>query len=331
MNLQTRINLLGRLGTYLKNDDAEWKEIKQQAGYKNGWFTPEFIDIACQKIVANFLNEKLLQQWTDIYHVDDAAQKRNIGIVMAGNIPLVGFHDFLSVFISGHRQTIKLSAKDDLLLKHLVKKLTEWDAQIEDYISFAEILKGCDAYIATGSNNSARYFEQYFEKYPHIIRKNRTSAAILTGNETQEQLEKLSDDIHLYFGLGCRNVSKIFVPATYNFIPLLKSFDRYSYFADHHKYKNNYDYQLSIILLNNIYYMTNGSTLLTENKSLFSPISHLHFEYYEDAQITTALLKKNDELQCMIDNREIDFGAAQNPRLFSYADGVDTMQFLQQL
>ena len=332
MNIQARINLMVRLGTYIKNDDAEWQQIKQEAGYKNGWFTPEFIDIACEKILDNFLNEKLLKQWTDMYHMKDTVEKkRNIGIVMAGNIPLVGFHDFLCVFISGHRQTIKLSAKDDLLLKHLVKKLYEMDARIENHIIFAEIIKGCDAYIATGSNNSARYFEQYFARYPHIIRKNRTSAAILTGKETPDQLEKLSDDIHFYFGLGCRNVSKIFVPIEYNFIPLLKSFDRYSYFADHHKYKNNYDYQLSIILLNNIYYMTNGSTLLTENKSLFSPISHLHFEYYADANKTIALSKQNDELQCMIDNQEIGFGAAQNQGLLSYADGVDTMQFLQDL
>ena len=332
MNIQARINLMVRLGTYIKNDDAEWQQIKQEAGYKNGWFTPEFIDIACEKIVDNFLNEKLLKQWTDMYHMKDTVEKkRNIGIVMAGNIPLVGFHDFLCVFISGHRQTIKLSAKDDLLLKHLVKKLYEMDARIENHITFAEIIKGCDAYIATGSNNSARYFEQYFARYPHIIRKNRTSAAILTGKETPDQLEKLSDDIHFYFGLGCRNVSKIFVPIEYNFIPLLKSFDRYSYFADHHKYKNNYDYQLSIILLNNIYYMTNGSTLLTENKSLFSPISHLHFEYYADAKKTIALIKQNEELQCMIDDEEIGFGAAQNPGLLSYADGVDTVQFLQDL
>jgi hypothetical protein len=255
-------------------------------------------------------------------------EPRNAGIVMAGNIPLVGFQDFLAVFISGHRQTIKLSSKDEVLLKHLVSKMTEVNSETADHISFAGILKGCDAYIATGSNNSSRYFEQYFAKYPNIIRKNRTSAAILTGGETPGDLENLSDDIHLYFGLGCRNVSKIFVPAGYDFVPLLRSFDKYMYFADHHKYKNNYDYQLSIILLNNIYYMTNGSTLLTQNESLFSPISHLHFEYYSDVEKITGKLEQNKDVQCIIAKRAIGFGEAQDPGLFSYADGVDTMQFL---
>ena len=316
------------LGSYLKNNDAEWQEIKQQAYHKNGWFTPEFIDIACDKIITNFLDKPLLENWVAHYHIDDNVERRNVGVVMAGNIPLVGFHDFLAVFISGHRQTIKLSSKDDLLLEHLVKKMTAENSETADHISFAGILKGCDAYIATGSNNSSRYFEQYFAKYPHIIRKNRTSAAILTGEETPDDLQNLSDDVHLYFGLGCRNVSKIFVPVGYDFIPLLRSFDKYLYFADHHKYKNNYDYQLSIILLNNIYYMTNGSTLLTENEGLFSPISHVFFEYYSDGQKITAKLQQNEEIQCIIDNKAIGFGEAQNPGLFSYADGIDSMQFL---
>jgi hypothetical protein len=328
MNLQARINLMGWLATYLKNNDTEWQEIKQKAYQKNGWFTPGFIDIACAKIVSHFLDQKLLEKWVAHYHIDDNVEPRNVGIVMAGNIPLVGFHDFLAVFISGHRQTIKLSSKDDVLLKHIVTKMTEVNSETADHIAFEEMLKGCDAYIATGSNNSSRYFEQYFAKYPHIIRKNRTSAAILSGAETNADLESLSDDIHLYFGLGCRNVSKIFVPAGYDFIPLLKSFDKYMYFADHHKYKNNYDYQLSIILLNNIYYMTNGSTLLTQNEGLFSPISHLHFEYYSDAREITGKLQQNEDVQCIIGNNAIGFGEAQNPGLFSYADGVDTMQFL---
>ncbi|HSN61520.1 MAG TPA: hypothetical protein VLR49_11330 [Ferruginibacter sp.] len=328
MNLQLRINLLVRLGEYIKSDDPEWLDIKQHASHKNGWFIPGFINQACEKITTFFLEEALLQQWADHYQVNENLNQKNIGNVMAGNIPLVGFHDFLAIFIAGHRQTIKLSSKDDILLKHLVQKMIEWDSSAENYISFSEILKGCDAYIATGSNNSARYFEQYFAKYPNIIRKNRTSAAILTGDETAEDLEKLSDDVHLYFGLGCRNVSKIYVPKGYDFIPLLRSFDKYLYFADHNKYKNNYDYQLSIILLNNIYYMTNESTLLTENEGLFSPISHVFYEYYEDVNKILTALQQKDDVQCIIGKGQIDFGEAQNPGLFSYADGVDTMQFL---
>jgi hypothetical protein len=232
------------------------------------------------------------------------------------------------VFVSGHTQTIKLSGKDDVLLKHLVQKLYSWDISVQNFISFAEMLRGCDAYIATGSNNSARYFEQYFAKYPSIIRRNRTSAAILNGKETEEELDKLSDDIHLFFGLGCRNVTKIFVPAAYDFVPLLKAFDKYKYFADHHKYKNNYDYQLSIALMNNIYYMTNEATLLIENESIFSAISQLNYSFYTDVAAVKNALAENNDVQCIVGNGHIAFGQAQQPGLFDYADGVDTMQFL---
>ena len=241
---------------------------------------------------------------------------------------MVGFQDFLCVFISGHKQTIKLSTKDDVLLKHIVAKLIEWDNEVADVVIFAEMLKGCDAYIATGSNNSARYFEQYFAKYPNIIRRNRTSVAILRGDETPEDLNKLSDDIHLFFGLGCRNVTKIFVPENYDFVPLLKSFDKYKYFGDHNKYKNNYDYQLSMALMNNIYYMTNESTLLIENESIFSAISQLNYSFYKDIAAVKKALMENNDVQCIVDNDNIAFGQAQQPGLFDYADGVDAMQFL---
>ncbi len=319
---------MDRLGDYIKSNDPNWLEARHQASFRNGWFTPKFIEIACTTIADQLLEKAALEKWAAHYRIDDNIVPKNVGVVMAGNIPLVGFHDFLAIFISGHQQTIKLSSKDDLLLKHLVEKLYELDPATQSSISFSEILKNCDAYIATGSNNSSRYFEQYFAKYPHIIRRNKTSAAILNGSETATDLEKLADDIHLYFGLGCRNVSKIYVPRDYDFIALLKSFDKYAGFADHHKYKNNYDYQLSIILLNNIYYMTNGSTLLTENTGLFSPISHLFFEYYDDRNLVLQNLQQNKDLQCIIGEDAVAFGEAQNPGLFSYADGVDTMAFL---
>src|SRR5688500_7924937 len=167
---------------------------------------------------------------------------------------------------------IKASSKDDVLIKHLVKKLSEWNKHVESLISFTPMLKGSDAYIATGSNNSGRYFDYYFKKYPHIIRRNRTSVAVLTGQETADELKSLADDVHLYFGLGCRNVTKLYVPVAYDFVPLLDAFRKYGYFIDHHKYKNNFDYYLAISLLNNQYYMTNGSVLLVENKAFFSPI-----------------------------------------------------------
>ncbi|HQW93126.1 MAG TPA: acyl-CoA reductase, partial [Ferruginibacter sp.] len=280
-----------------------------------------------QAELAKVQREKL-ETWAAHYHLDDNVGGKNTGIVMAGNIPLVGFHDFLCVFISGHKQTIKLSSKDDILLKHLVDIMTAWEPELKNDIRFADLLKGCDAYIATGSNNSARYFDLYFSKYPNIIRRNRTSVAVLTGNETMDELNMLADDIHQYFGLGCRNITQVFVPAGYDFIPLLGTFDKYKYFADHHKYKNNYDYQLSIALLNNIYYMTNGSTLLIENDAIFSAISQLHYQFYDDAKQVTARLKDNEAVQCICGSGGIAFGQAQRPSLMDYADGVDTMQFL---
>jgi hypothetical protein len=328
MNLQKRIELLQKLKNYLEENNSDWQQAKAKATAYNGWFIPGFIDMAVHNICTAFLDTEKLQAWANHYHLDDNIAGKNIGIVMAGNIPLVGFHDFLSVFISGHKQTIKLSSKDDVLLKHIVQQLQVWDAGIAAYISFAEMLKGCDAYIATGSNNSARYFEQYFAKYPSIIRRNRTSVAVIDGNETTEELERLSDDIHLYFGLGCRNVTKIFVPEGYDFVPLLKAFDQYKYFADHNKYKNNYDYQLSIALMNNIYYMTNESTLLIENDAVFSAISQLNYSFYKDEAAVQKTLEPNTAIQCVVGHGYIDFGLAQKPGLFDYADGVDTMGFL---
>lgn len=328
MNLQERIALISELGFFLKKKDSKLDAAKQEAYQKNPWFTPEFIDSAITGITEQYLQKDRLEKWAGHYRLDDHIIPKNVGIVMAGNIPLVGFHDFLATFISGHRQTIKLSAKDDVLLKFTVEKLAEWDKEVLKAVSIAPLLKSCDAYIATGSNNSGRYFEQYFSAWPHIIRKNKTSVAILSGNETTDDLEKLADDIHLYFGLGCRNITKIFVPENYDFIPLLRSFDKYSHFMDHHKYRNNYDYQLSIMLLNNQQYMTNGNTLLLENRNVFSPISVVHYEYYSPGSLAGALEIYENDIQCIVGQGFIPFGQAQSPGLENYADGVDTMQFL---
>ncbi|HRB30700.1 MAG TPA: acyl-CoA reductase [Ferruginibacter sp.] len=328
MNLQERILLLIKLGNYLKSNDGNWLDTQVLAEQKNGWFTREFLEKAAGNIADNYLKEDKLRQWAGYYKLDDNIQEKCVGIVMAGNIPLVGFHDFLCVFITGHKQMIKMSSKDDVLLKHLVKVMAGWNSKVNGKVIFAEMLKNCDAYIATGSNNSSRYFEQYFGKYPNIIRSNRTSVAVLNGSESTEELEKLADDMHLYFGLGCRNVTKIYVPENYDFIPIIKAFDKYQYFSDHHKYKNNYDYQLSILLLNGKYYMTNGSTLLTQNESFFSPISQVHYQFYTSPEGMQQSLQSNRELQCIVGHSNVPFGQAQNPGLFQYADGVDTMAFL---
>lgn len=332
MNLQHRIYLLSSLGKYILSNDPQWQNAKEQASLDNGWFIPEFIDIASKNIALSFLQKNILEKWTAAVQIPDTSpDTKTIGIVMAGNIPLVGFHDWLCVFISGHRARIKPSSKDQVLIKHLLEKLAGWDEQSGNASEISDMLKGCDAYIATGSNNSSRYFDYYFGKYPNIIRRNRTSVAILSGKETIEELEKLADDVYLYFGLGCRNVTKIYVPAGYDFIPLLTAFKKYQYLSDHHKYKNNYDYNLALHLLNKKYYMTNGSILLIEENSLFSPISQLNYEYYQDTDKLTEKLKNLPELQSIMGKGHIPFGQSQCPAITDYADGVNTLEFLNSL
>lgn len=328
MNLQHRTRLLSQLGEYMTSGDARWQAAKERAGYENGWFIPEFVNRAVDNITSAFLNEELLTGWARDAGMDGRPPK-TVGIIMAGNIPLVGFHDFLAVFVSGHRQVIKLSSKDQVLMQHLVEVLTGFDPGVSEWVKFADMLKGCDAYIATGSNNTSRYFEYYFGKYPCIIRRNKTSVAVLTGRETGEELEKLADDIYLYFGLGCRNVTKIYVPEGYDFVPLLNAGKKYSPLADHHKYKNNYDYNLALHILNNKFYMTNGALLLVEETPVFSPVSQLNYEYYQaNEQLQAKLEAVKEDIQCITGHGYIPFGGAQCPGLNDWADGVNTLEFL---
>lgn len=332
MNLEQRINLLAKLGNYLMENNEEWKAVKERAFITNAWFAPEFIELACSSIASQFLRENLLISWAKGYAIP--AQQiipKNIGVVMAGNIPLVGFHDFLCVFISGHRQTIKLSSKDEIMLPFLVNKLIEWNPEVAEFVAFAMQLKKCDAYIATGSNNSSRYFEFYFQKYPSIIRRNRTSVAIVSGEETEEELESLSKDLMQYFGLGCRNVTKIYAPQDYDFVPLINKLKAYNYYLDFHKYKHNYDYQLAVLLMNNKYYMNSGSLLFSENDSLFSPISQVNYSFYKDKIELLNSLQSNEDVQCIVSSEQIPFGKSQWPSLSDYADGLDTMKFLMKL
>ena len=332
MNVQQRKDLLVQLGHYMKSNDEPWLSVQRKAFAENNWFTPAFVQLSVENIAANYLSPTALQQLIDQYNIPDQQPfTQKVGIVMAGNIPLVGFHDLLCVFLSGHIAMIKPSSKDEVLITHLVKKLAEWEPQTQEYIYIREMLKKCDAYIATGSNNSSRYFEYYFSKYPHIIRKNRTSVAVLNGTEDEGQLEKLADDIHQYFGLGCRNVTKLYVPEGYNFLPLLEAFNKYDHFINHNKYKNNYDYQLAMHILNNQYYMTNGSMLLVENPSPFSPIGQIHYEYYTNREEVIRQLTADNTIQCVIAENKTAFGNAQCPQLCDYADGVDTMQFLMEI
>ncbi len=332
MILQERIMLMARLGEYMLGNNADWQEIKDRAYRENQWFIPEFIDRATESIATQFLNPSFLQEWAGSYNVPVTQQNaKKVGLVMAGNIPLVGFHDLLCVFISGHTSVIKPSSKDEVLVNHLVSKLSEWEPAVGERIIFAERLQGCDAYIATGSNNTGRYFEYYFGKYPHIIRKNRTSVAVLDNTETTEELEALAEDMMLYFGLGCRNITKLFVPKEYDFLPLLNTLRKYDHFMEYHKYKHNFDYHLALLIMGNKYYMTNDAVILAENASPFSPVSQVHYEFYTDNNQVNDVLKDNSDIQCVAGHGYIPFGQSQNPSLSDYADGVDTMAFLTKL
>ena len=332
MDLQQRISLLVQLGEYIHENNEEWQLIKEQAYLQNPWFIPVFVEKAVENIAEEFLDKDKLETWAKLYHIP-AHQPRSlsVGIVMAGNIPLVGFHDFLCVFIVGHHAVIKPSSKDQVLIKHLIRKLYEWENTIQNNVSFADMLKNCDAYIATGSNNSGRYFDYYFSKYPHIIRKNRSSVAVIDGTETNAQLDLLADDMQLYFGLGCRNVTKLYVPKEYDFIPLLQALKKYDHYLDFHTYKNNFDYHLAILIMNGKLYMNSGAVILTEDASVFSPISRVHYQVYDNKEELLKQLQQNEDIQCIVSKEFIPFGQAQHPALTDYADGADTLAFLLKL
>ncbi|KAA5533112.1 acyl-CoA reductase [Taibaiella lutea] len=341
--LAERIALMVRLGQYFSSNDENWQYVKDNAERMNGWFTQPFIELAVQNITTQFLEEDKLKAWLAQYPElpDESSGTRTVGLVMAGNIPLVGFHDFLCCYLSGNNVKVKLSSKDTVLWEYIFKILSSWDEDFAKTVTVSDMLKDCDAYIATGSNNSARYFEQYFKRFPHIIRRNRTSVAVLDGTETVSELEALADDVCLYYGLGCRNVTKIFVPENYDFETLIPVFNKYKDHTNHNKYMNNYDFQLAIFLLNKVQYMTNGSVLLVPGEGPFAAISVLHYEVYKDKAALLKNLVSNDDLQCITTKQEDamkfsgkaiqGFGDNQQPALADYADGVDTMEFLTSL
>lgn len=332
MILEERIELATRLGKWMKDySSSSWKSLKQRAYDHNNWFVEEFIDHRLSQIADNLLEEENLRDWINHYHLDDNVESKEVGIVMAGNIPLVGFHDFLCAFISGHKTLIKVSSKDVILLSAALEQLKEWNPKIADVLATSEMLKGCDAYVATGSNNSSRYFEYYFGKYPSLIRKNKTSVAVLSGEEDSGQLTRLADDVCLYFGLGCRNVTQIYVPENYDFVPLLQSFKKYEYLKDHNRLKNNYDYNLALLIMNKREYMSNEMMVLVESDELFSPVSELYFSYYKTGENLDKVLNANENIQCIVGKDHLEFGTAQQSGLFDYADGKDTMQFLLSL
>jgi hypothetical protein len=301
----------------------------------NGWFTPEQVYFSI-KSWAEALTDENLNKWINTYSYNTNKPK-TIGLILAGNIPLVGFHDFISVLISGNKVLAKLSSNDQKLLPFLAKYLISITSELAERIIFSEEkLENFDAVIATGSNNTARYFEYYFRDKPSIIRKNRNSVAVLNGNETQEDLEKLGEDIFRYYGLGCRNVSKLFVPKDYDFKLFFESIFPYGDIIHYEKYANNYDYNKAVFLMSLFKILDNGFLTLKEDLSYASPISSVFYEFYEDINTVKEKLKEDSEqIQCIVSNNLIEnslpFGQTQKPNLWDYADNVDTLQFLNNL
>lgn len=330
MKLQARIAGFVALGENLKTPENKvFQDVKTSASIQNSWFLPEFIDQSVNQIVKHFLQKSALEQWTALYpSISDNFTGKKVGIVMAGNIPMVGFHDLLSTLIAGHIAVVKLSSKDTILMEYIIDTLKSINPLWEDQIHIQEQLKACDAYIATGSNNTSQYFEHYFGKFPNIIRKNKTSIAILDGTETLEDLTLLANDMMLYFGMGCRNVTQVWVPTDYDFIPLLDALKQYNYIIDQHKYKHNYDYQLALLMMTRQFYMDTGAILMSENPSPFAAISQIHYQYYTPGALP---IIDHSEIQCIVGKNGLQFGSLQQPQLHQYADGVDTLQFLVEL
>ncbi len=325
-NIEKRIALLSKLRGYMLSDAPQWAEAQDLAARKNGWFASQSITLAVENIAREFLDEERLRAWISRYSLPEIA--RTVGIVMAGNIPLVGFHDFLCGFVAGHSLQIKLSTKDDVLLPHLVQWLCSQDEAELARISFVERLQACEAFIATGSNNSARYFEQYFGHKPHLIRKGRTSVAVLEGSETDEELSALSHDVFDFFGLGCRNITQLYVPKDYDFGRFLAQVQGENHITNHHKFRNNYDYHLALYLLNRVPYFSSENLLLVENEIPFSAVATLHYQFYTDREALLQKLRADNRIQAIVGKGGIPFGEAQRPALADYADGVDTMAFL---
>ncbi len=348
MELENRIAAFVSLGKMLRKTFGEGNPVAaaeplrkeaDEAFRYNGWFTKDFVYHALNAL-GESLREEKLQKWVANYELGTKTSHflKTVGVVMAGNVPAVGFHDFLSVLISGHRVLARLSSEDNKLMPAIANLLLDIEPGFEEFISFTkEQLKNFDAIIATGSNNTSRYFEYYFGKYPHIIRKNRNGIAVLTGEETEKQLRSLADDVFLYYGLGCRNVAKLFVPENYNFDLLVDILSSRKDVIENHKYFNNYEYNKAIFLVNKRDHFDTGNLLMVEDEKFASSVGVLHYEYYTNqAGLRNYLMVNREQVQCVVSgaaflDNTVDFGRSQSPELWDYADGVDTLAFLLKL
>lgn len=336
-NLDKRIEALADLGEHLQSGGNEVEEVIQKACRQNPWFTLQTVRESIHAVANNYLDKGRLERWLFGYQIN-TTKPRTIGLILAGNIPMVGFHDLLTVFICGHNGLVKLSEKDKVLILYMVDYLKTLHPEISKRITFAERLKNYDAIIATGSNTSAVQFERYFSHVPHIIRKNRNGVGVVFKDTTDESLERLGEDILLHFGLGCRNVAKLYLEKGFNTDKLFESLESQKDVRNHNKYMNNYDYNNALMLLNQEKFITNDFIILKESPSFNSRIATVHFEYFDSVQELRKNIETNrDQIQCVVTDRAIEglsvipFGKAQRPELSDYADGVDTVKFLTSL
>ena len=332
---QQNINNLVRLGELLSKTE-QFNDIFEKAEQQNSWFTRANVIFAF-KSWSDALSENNVKQWLSQYQLPQTTSPKKILIIMAGNLPLVGFHDLLCVLVAGHKAIVKLSSDDRVLLPYLIKQIRAFAPEWAEAVAFTDDkVTEYDAVIATGSDNTARYFEYYFDKKPHIIRKNRHSVAVLTGEETPEELQDLGKDIFLYYGLGCRSVSKLFVPQGYDFDLLFQAIYPYKDIIEEQKYANNYDYNKAVYLMSLYRLLENGFLLLKEDEHYGSPIATLFYEYYTNKEaLKKKLATDREKIQCVVGHNfidgEIPFGQTQTPKLWDYADGVNTLTFLLNL
>ncbi len=350
-DLQQRIAAFVQLGKafgLLSQDSAEWpgfdsgltaaefegfKGIIENHYLSNGWFTPQNVRNAIAAWASEMTEEKINAYITPHLEALSKQDHRTVALICAGNIPMVGWHDVFSTLLAGHKALIKLSSDDQQLIPAALILLEKFWPEVVDQYSYATgKLENFDAVIATGSNNTSRYFHYYFSSYPHIIRKSRNSVAIITGNESEEELEALGKDIFAYFGLGCRNVTKIYVPEGYDLDKIFKAIYPYHPIVNHNKYANNYDYNKAVWLLNQDDLLDNGFILFKKDAGIASPTGSLYYEYYQNLELLREELKsKEEQIQCIVSQTDIPFGGAQSPGLEDFADGVDTLDFLTKI
>ena len=347
MHTTQKVDILFRLGEILNSiglqkdwpgydigiNEEEYNHLRdliKRVHVYNGWFTEESI-LKSFMGISKWMDKSILNDFVSSY--GQGEKQKTVAIIMAGNIPMVGFHDLMCVYLSGHKALVKLSSDDDKLIPVILNVLRLFDEKIDEVIQLSDgKLENFDAVIATGSDNSSSYFQEYFGKYPHIIRKHRTSIGVLDGTESKEDLVQLGHDIFDYYGLGCRNVSKLFVPKGYDFKDFFEAIFDFNPIIHHHKYANNYDYNKAVYLMNQVPILDNNFVMLKEDDTLYSPLGVVLYEFYEDDdQLKTKLSELSEEIQVIAGKNHLEFGKAQSPDINDFADRVNTMEFLSSL